>query len=163
TTLFTEYEHGDGKELDTDMVRLGVRTRPWERTQVRSSINSQATENGERTFSNFGLTQGFTYKDNWPFDVGVDQTNTLPGAQLDPRLQIGVQYGIRYVSSTFEGERYAGVSDIIGFDLRRQLTRRFDLGAHVAVLHSWESDVMDHSTGIDVGMTIMKNMWVSLG
>jgi len=83
--------------------------------------------------------------------------------QLDPRLQVGVQYGVRYVSSTFEGERYAGVSDIVGFDLRRQLTRRFDLGAHVAVLHSWESAVMDHSTGVDVGVTIMKNMWVSLG
>ena len=83
--------------------------------------------------------------------------------QLDPKLQLGVQYGVRYVSSTFEGEQYAGVSDIAGFDLRRQLTRRFDLGVHAALLHSWESDVMDHSTGIDVGMTIMKNMWVSVG
>ena len=83
--------------------------------------------------------------------------------QLDPNLQLGVQYGVRYVASTFEGDEYAGVSDIAGFDLRRQLTRRFDVGVHAALLHSWESDVMDHSTGVDVGMTIMKNMWVSLG
>jgi hypothetical protein len=34
---------------------------------------------------------------------------------------------------------------------------------HAALLHSWESDIMDHSTGVDVGMTIMKNMWVSVG
>ena len=297
STLFAEYEHGEGDQLATDMFRLGVRTRPWERTQVRSSVNSQATEYGPRTFANFGLTQGFTWKDRWAFDVGIDQTNTLRGAQLepvnpnaplasgslnedffaafvgasyrrelwqmtsrlehrnsdsedrwssttgwyrepveghamsvslqafdsdqaltdsteavgrfawafrpdssqwivfdrfelkydergdiansfesarivnnlhanwqlDPRLQLGVQYGVRYVSSTFEGERYAGVSDMTGFDLRRQLTRRFDLGVHAALLHSWESDVMDHSTGVDVGMTIMKNMWVSLG
>jgi hypothetical protein len=83
--------------------------------------------------------------------------------QLDASLQLGLQYGVRYVSSTFQGEQYAGVSDIIGSDLRRQMTRRFDLGAHLAMLHSWESDVMDFSTGLDVGMTLAKNVWVSLG
>jgi hypothetical protein len=297
TTLFAEYEHAEGDQLDTDMMRLGVRTRPWERTQVRSAINTQATEYGPRTFSNFGLTQGFTWKERWAFDVGIDQTNTLRGPdlepinpnaplasgsltedffaafvgasyrkelwqmtsrlehrnsdseerwssttgwyrepieghamsvslqafdseqlltdsteavgrfawafrpdssewivfdrfelkydsrgdalnsfkssrvvnnlhanwQLSPNFQLGVQYGARYVSSTFEDETYSGVSDMAGFDLRRQVTRRFDVGVHGALLHSWESDVMDHSTGVDVGMTLMKNMWISLG
>ncbi|MEJ0084480.1 MAG: OmpA family protein [Pseudomonadota bacterium] len=297
TTLFAEYEHASGEELDADTTRFGVRTRPWERTQVKSSINTQASEYGPRTFANFGLTQGFNYKDHWAFDVGVDQTNTLRGAnleplnpnaplasgsltedffaafvgasyreelwqmtsrlehrnsdsenrwssttgwyrepieghamsvslqafdsdmllsdsteavgrfawafrpdssrwivfdrlelkysdqadavntfessrivnnlhanwQLNPALQLGLQYGARYVSSTFEGEKYAGLSDIAGFDLRRQLTRRFDLGVHAAVLHSWESDVMDHSTGFDVGATLAKNVWISVG
>jgi len=83
--------------------------------------------------------------------------------QLNPALQVGVQYGARYVSSTFQDEKYAGVSDLLGFDVRRQLTRRFDLGAHGSMLHSWESDVMDYSTGLDVGMTFAKNIWISLG
>jgi hypothetical protein len=297
TTLYAEYEHASGDQLDSDVTRFGMRTRPWERTQVNSSINTQATEFGPRTFANFGLTQGFTWKDHWAFDVGVDQSNTLRGPdleplnpnaplasgtltddffaafvgaqyhkelwqltsrlehrnsdneerwssttgwyrepveghamsvsvqgfdtsaalgdsteaigrlawafrpdssrwivfdrfemkydehrdvfntfesarvvnnlhanwQLNPSLQLGLQYGARYVSSTFEGEEYAGLSDIAGFDLRRQLTPRFDLGAHLAVLHSWESDVMDYSTGLDVGMTLAKNVWVSVG
>jgi len=97
------------------------------------------------------------------FDSGRVVNNLHANWQLNPAMQLGLQYGARYVSSTFEGEKYAGLSDIAGADLRRQLTRRFDLGAHAAVLHSWESDVMDHSTGVDVGMTVMKNMWVSLG
>jgi uncharacterized repeat protein (TIGR01451 family) len=297
STLYAEYEHAEGAQIETDITRVGMRTRPWDRTQVNSSINSQATEFGPRTFANFGLTQGFAWKDKWMFDVGVDQTNTLRGPdleplnpnaplasgtmsddffaafagvsyrqalwqftsrlehrdsdredrwssttgwyrepleghamsvslqafdsdqaqadessavgrfawayrpdssrwivfdrlelkyedhggtaaafsssrvvnnlhanwQLDADLQLGLQYGVRYVASTFEDERYAGVSDMAGFDLRRQLTRRFDLGVHAALLHSWESDVMDHSTGVDVGMTVMKNMWVSVG
>ncbi len=83
--------------------------------------------------------------------------------QLDPAMQLGLQYGVRYVSSTFEGEEYAGVSDIAGLDLRRQMNPRFDLGFHGAALHSWESDVMDYSVGLDVGMTFAKNIWVSLG
>jgi uncharacterized repeat protein (TIGR01451 family) len=297
STLFAEYEQASGDQIDADTTRIGVRSRPWERTQIKSSINTQATEYGPRTFSNFGLTQGFNYKEHWAFDLGLDQTNTLRGAdlepvnpnaplasgsltedffaafvgasyrqelwqmtsrlehrnsdtenrwssttgwyrepiegramsvslqafdtngllsdtteavgrfawafrpdssqwivfdrlelkyndeasltnsfessrivnnlhanwQLNPALQLGLQYGVRYVSSTFEGEKYAGVSDIAGFDLRRQLTRRFDLGVHAAVLHSWESDVMDHSTGFDVGATLAKNVWISVG
>jgi hypothetical protein len=297
TTLFAEYEHAEGDQIDADTTRFGMRTRPWERTQVSSSIDTQATEYGPRTFANFGLTQGFVYKDRWAFDVGVDQSHTLRGPdleplnpnaplasgsltedflaafvgasyrhelwqmtsrlehrdsdtedrwssttgwyrepveghamsvslqafdsegtlgesttavgrfawafrpdssrwivfdrfelkyddqqagltstessrvvnnlhanwQLNPALQLGVQYGARYVASTFEGDRYAGISDILGFDARRQMTRRFDLGVHTAVLHSWESDVMDYSTGFDVGMTVAKNVWISLG
>jgi uncharacterized repeat protein (TIGR01451 family) len=297
TTLFAEYEHAEGADLTADTTRVGVRTRPWESTQIKSSINTQTTEFGPRTFANFGLTQGFKWKKNWAFDVGVDQSNTLRGADLEPlnpgaplasgsmtedffaaflgaqyrkelwqfttrlehrnsdteerwstttgwyrepveghamsvslqafdtsaqlgdsssavgrlawayrpdasrwivfdrfemkyddqgslqgqfessrivnnlhanwqlnsALQLGLQYGVRYVSSTFAGEKYDGISDIAGFDLRRQLTRRFDLGAHVAALHSWESDVMDYSAGLDLGTTLAKNVWISVG
>ena len=297
TALFAEYEHAEGAQIESDVTRVGVRTRPWERTQVKSSISSQATEYGPRTFANFGLTQGFKWKDHWAFDLGVDQSNTLRGPdleplnpaaplasgsltedffaafvgasyrkelwqltsrlehrnsdteerwssttgwyrepveghamsvslqafdstalmgdatsavgrlawafrpdssrwivfdrlelkyddrgellnsfessrivnnlhanwQVNPALQAGLQYGARYVSSTFEGEKYAGLSDIIGIDARRQLTRRFDLGAHAAALHSWESSVIDYSVGFDVGTTLAKNVWISVG
>ncbi len=297
TSLFVEYERSEGDQIEADVTRFGVRTRPWERTQVNSSISTQATEYGPRTFANFGLTQGFEWREHWAFDVGVDQTNTLRGPdleplnpnaplasgsmtedffaafvgasyrrelwqftsrlehrnadteerwssttgwyrepieghamsvslqafdasalsgeatsavgrfawafrpdsskwivfdrfemkydeelrgpmasdsarivnnlhanwQLNPKLQLGLQYGARYVASTFDGDKYAGISDIAGFDLRRQLSRRFDLGVHGAVLHSWESDLMDYSTGFDVGVTLARNMWVSLG
>jgi uncharacterized repeat protein (TIGR01451 family) len=297
TTLFGEYERAEGRDIEADVTRIGVRTRPWERTQITSSFNSQATEYGPRSFANFGLTQGFKYKDHWAFDVGVDQTSTVTGPDLapvkpnaplasgslsedffaafvgaayrqelwqftsrlehresdseerwssttgwyrepveghalsaslqgfmndgtfgdstqgtarlawafrpdtsrwivfdrlefkydersdvlgetssgrvvnnlhanwqqSPSLQLGLQYGVRYVQSTFEGDSYAGISDLLGADLRRQLTKRFDLGVHAAALHSWESDVIDYSVGFDVGMTIAKNVWVSVG
>jgi uncharacterized repeat protein (TIGR01451 family) len=297
STLFAEYEHADGDQLKADTTRLGVRTRPWERTQVESSINTQATEYGPRTFANFGLTQGFQWREHWAFDVGIDQSNTIRGSQLEPlnpnaplasgtltddffaaflgasyrhelwqltsrlehrnsdtedrwssttgwyrepvegqamsvslqgfttdgalgksadaigryawafrpdssrwivfdRLelkysdqsglaqsfdssrivnnlhanwqlnpstQLGLQYGARYVANTFDGDKYAGLSDVMGVDLRRQLTRRFDLGLHGAALHSWESSLIDYSSGIDVGTTLAKNVWLSVG
>ncbi len=302
TTLYAEYEHAEGDQLSADTTRFGMRTRPWERTQINSSINTQATEYGPRTFANFGLTQGFVFKERWAVDVGVDQSNTIRGAdleplnpnaplasgsltddffaafvgasyrrelwqmqsrlehrnsdteerwssttgwyrepleghamsvslqafdtegmqgssteavgrfawafrpdssrwivfdrlelkyddragtpdagaantyessrivnnlhanwQLDPSLQLGLQYGARFVSSTYEGDEYAGVSDIAGLDVRRQMNKRYDLGLHLAALHSWESDVMDYSVGLDVGVSFAKNIWVSLG
>jgi uncharacterized repeat protein (TIGR01451 family) len=297
TTLFAEYEHAEGRDLDTDMTRVGVRTRPWERTQIQSSVSSTATEFGPRTFANFGLTQGWQINERWALDVGVDQSNTLRGPALEPlnpsaplasgsltedyfasflgaqyrkelwqltsrlehrnadseerwslttgwyrepvrghalslslqafdsdtllaesteanlrmawafrpidsnwivfnrldlkfderddgaasfesrravnnfhanwqpnaRTQWGLQYGGRYVVSTFDDEQYTGYSDLVGVDVRRMLTARFDLGLHGAVLHSWESDVMQHSVGLDVGVTFARNIWISLG
>jgi uncharacterized repeat protein (TIGR01451 family) len=297
TTLYAEYEHASGDQLQADTTRFGMRARPWERTQVNSSINTQATEYGPRTFANFGLTQGFVFKERWAVDVGVDQSNTIRGPdleplnpnaplasgsltedffaafvgaayrrelwqmtsrlehrnsdteerwssttgwyrepveghamsvslqafdtegtlgesteavgrfawafrpdssrwivfdrlelkyddhagvanafessrivnnlhanwQLDPSLQLGLQYGARFVSSTYEGDDYAGVSDIVGMDLRRQMNKRYDFGVHLAALHSWESDVIDYSAGLDVGVTFAKNIWVSVG
>jgi hypothetical protein len=83
--------------------------------------------------------------------------------QPNARTQWGLQYGGRYVVSTFDDEQYTGYSDLVGVDVRRMLSARFDLGLHGAVLHSWESDVMQHSVGLDVGVTFARNIWISLG
>jgi uncharacterized repeat protein (TIGR01451 family) len=297
TTFFAEYEHAEGRDLDSDMTRVGVRTRPWERTQIATSVSSAATEFGPRTFANFGLTQGWQVSERWALDFGVDQSNTLRGAalepfnpmaplasgtvtedyfasfvgaqyrkelwqltsrlehrnadseerwslttgwyrepvrghalsmslqgfdsdslladtleatarfawafrpidsdwivfnrldlkfderddgnmsfesrravnnlhanwQVNPRTQLGLQYGGRYVVSTFDAEKYTGYSDLVGFDARRELNARFDIGLHGAVLHSWESEILEHSAGLDLGVTFARNIWVSIG
>lgn len=84
--LFTEWEHARGDALQSDMTRVGIRARPWERTQVLSSINQELTEFGPRSFANFGLTQGFRFSERWSFDIGLDQSNTLRGARTVPLL-----------------------------------------------------------------------------
>lgn len=83
--------------------------------------------------------------------------------QLDPRTQLGLQLGLRYVASTFDGERYDGLSDLYGVDLRRDLSRRFDVGLHGTWLHSWRSGVSDAAFGVDVGVTLARNLWLSVG
>ncbi len=297
TTLFAEYEHADGRDLAADTTRVGLRARPWERTQIVSTVNQSATEYGPRTFANFGLTQGWQINARWAVDVGIDQSNTVRGADLaplDPRVplasgsltedyfatfvgaqyrsdlwqfttrvenraadsedrwslttgwyrepraghalslalqafdtqaaavdasqatarfawayrpidsdwivfdrlelqfdrrsdlagsydsrrvinnlhanwqwnaatQLGLQYGARFVTSTFGDERYHGFSDLVGVDWRRQLSQRFDLGLHGVALHSWSAAVVRYSTGFDVGVSFARNVWVSVG
>jgi uncharacterized repeat protein (TIGR01451 family) len=299
TSFFAEYEHADGERFDADMTRLGVRTSPWERAQIESSMNQQATEFGPRVFANVGLTQGWQLNERWGFDVGVDQSRTVRGSdvqafdpdvplasgtlgggdflasfigavyqselwtftsrlehrdsddedrwvaaggfyrepiaghafslatqwfdsastngidamagdiqlawayrpassawivlnrldlkhesrtdtagdiesaraidnmntnwQLDERTQLGVQFGARYVRSTFDGERYSGVSTLYGLDVRRDLTHRFDIGLHGTMLSSLRSNVSDQSIGFDVGVTVARNVWISIG
>jgi len=298
TTLFAEYEHADGAELDSDMTRVGVRAVPWQRAQLQSSMAQQATEFGPRVFANVGLTQGWQVSERWALDFGVDQSKTVSGAaaapfnpnvqfasgslngdfiatfigalyrselwtftsrienrnsddedrlvfaggfyrepvaghafslatqyfdsdfasgaaasvadvqlgwvyrpatsawivldrldlkheetsdaggtiesarainnlnvnwQIDLRTQLGVQLGARHVRTTFDGDRYAGTSALVGFDARRDLTSLFDIGIHGAVLNSIDANVSDGSVGVDFGMTLMTNVWVSIG
>ncbi len=307
TTLFSEYEHSDGAEFDSDMTRVGMRTAPWQRATLSSSMAQQSggqfSEYGPRTFANLGLTQGWQINDRWAMDFGLDQSKTVRGSsfvpqalatrnrltplasgslgedflassiaamyrsvdwtftsrverrssdsekrwnyvggfyreavrghafslqanlldsdaglrgdqsaaqvrfswayrpvqsewivldrldlkrdtradtlgmyessrivnnlnsnwQLNSRTQLGVQFGARYVISTFDGERYSGYSDLYGMDVRRDLSERFDVGFHSAWLHSWNAGTSDATAGVDLGVTVARNMWVSIG
>jgi hypothetical protein len=297
-TLFAEYEHAEGTDLETDMTRIGVRATPWNRTRIDSSVSQATGEFGPRTFANVGLTQGWQATERLALDLGFDQSRTLTGPglapvvperplasgsltedffaafagalyrsatwtatsrlehrdgdaedrwlvsaglyreplrgrafsaalrwrssdfssgeddeaaevqlswawrpaesswivldrldlrherrvdgvsvaessrlvnnanvnwQFGPHLQLGLQWGVRWVRSTFDGERYDGLSDLWGIDLRRDLTPRFDVGLHGTALNSWESSVRDFAVGFDVGVTVARNVWVSIG
>jgi uncharacterized repeat protein (TIGR01451 family) len=301
TTFFGEWEHANGDLFDADTTRLGVRTTPWQRAQLQSSINQRATEYGPRLFANTGLTQGWQLNERWMFDFGVDQSKTITPAgapavepfnpnvplasgtldgdfiatfvgalyrtelwtftsrlenrhsdaedrrivsggfyrepvaghafsmtahwfdstfatgadasagevqlgwsyrpttsawiildrldlkhdahsdassdiesarainnlnanwQLDTSTQLGVQFGSRYVRSTFDGERYSGLSTLYGLDVRRELSLRFDVGLHGTMLSSLASGVSDQSVGVDLGVTVARNVWISIG
>jgi uncharacterized repeat protein (TIGR01451 family) len=108
--LFAEWEHADGDALQSDMTRVGVRARPWERTQLLSSVSQEITENGPRSFANFGLTQGFRLSERWSFDVGVDQSNTLRGPGtvplLTPRVPLASGSTSEDFLATFVGTQY---------------------------------------------------------
>ncbi|MGH8189630.1 MAG: hypothetical protein ACREUC_23950, partial [Steroidobacteraceae bacterium] len=298
TTFFGEYEHANGANFDADTTRLGVRTSPWQRAQLQSSINQRATEYGPRVFANVGLTQGWQVNERWALDFGVDQSKTVREAGLEPfnpnvplasgtldndflatfvgamyrselwtftsrlenrnsdsedrrivsggfyrepvaghafsmaanwfdstfangsdasaaevqlawayrpagspwiildrldlkhdarrdiggtfesarainnlnanwqvdqRTQLGLQLGTRYVRSTFDDQRYSGLSTLYGIDMRRDLTMRFDVGVHGTMLSSLKSGVSDQSLGVDVGITLTTNVWISIG
>jgi outer membrane protein OmpA-like peptidoglycan-associated protein len=298
TAFFAEYEHADGQVIDSDMTRVGVRTSPWQRAQLQSSMNQQATEFGPRVFANVGLTQGWQVNEKWALDFGLDQSKTVRGGtpeplnpavplasgsldgdflatfigamyrselwtftsrienrdsdqenrwvysggfyrepraghafslttqwfdselangndtlagdmqfswayrpvesawimlnrldlkdesrkdlsgefqsaraidnlntnwQLNPWTQLGLQFGARYIRSTIDDEKYSGVSTLYGVDFRRDLNTRFDIGVHGTMLSSLQSHVSDAAIGVDIGITIAKNMWVSVG
>jgi hypothetical protein len=83
--------------------------------------------------------------------------------QLDPHSQLGLQFALRSTLSSFTTDRYTGWATLMGFDYRRDLTARFDLGAHGTTLQSWNSHVGDSALGVDVGITLAKNVWISVG
>ena len=83
--------------------------------------------------------------------------------QIDARTQLGLQLALRYSGATFSNDHYAGVASLTGFDFRHDLTRQFDFGVHGTTLQSWNAHVGDSALGLDVGLTAIRNVWISVG
>ncbi len=79
------------------------------------------------------------------------------------RLQVALQYGAKYVFDTIDHAGYSGYTDLSGIETRYDLTKRWDIGLHASVLHSWDAGQIDYRTGASVGCSLAKNTWLSLG
>jgi uncharacterized repeat protein (TIGR01451 family) len=79
------------------------------------------------------------------------------------KLQVGLQYGAKYVLDTFDDQEYAGFVDLIGLETRYDLTNKWDVGVRGSVLHTWQTGQMEYSTGLSVGHTLFENTGISAG
>ena len=107
------------------------------------------------------------YEEQQALDAGSQSWRLVESlnANFKPneRTQLGLQFGARYTRSTFDGERYTGYSDLYGFDVRRDLGSRYDIGLQTYALNSWRSDVHEYALGIDFGVTVARNVWIAVG
>lgn len=79
------------------------------------------------------------------------------------RTQIALQYGAKYVRDSVDGTDYKGYTDLIGAELRYDLTQDWDIGAFGSMMRSVNSGVRDYGMGASVGYNLMENIWLSLG
>ena len=79
------------------------------------------------------------------------------------RTQLSLQYAFKYVRDEFDADAFTGYSDLAGFDLRRSINGRWDVGVNASVFNAYESGTRDYSVGADVGLNLATNMWISLG
>jgi len=81
----------------------------------------------------------------------------------DHKTQIALQYGLKYVQDTIDGDDYSGFTDLIGLEARYDLNEHWDVGIRGNVLHSWSADQYDYSTGVSLGYNIFDNAWICAG
>lgn len=74
-----------------------------------------------------------------------------------------VYYGAKWVKGSFGPDDYTGYIDVVGFDIRRDLGRRFDVGLQGSVQHAWERKSFAFSGGPTVGVSPAENVWVTAG
>ena len=99
--------------------------------------------------------------------------STIKGAKLvnnlnanyrpNPRTQISLQYGAKYVIDTIDGADYKGYTDLIGAEFRRDLSKDWDVGVFASMLRSVNAGVRDYSMGASLGYQVMTNVWLALG
>ena len=102
-------------------------------------------------------TGGITDYDNQKF------VNNLLLNYRDKGIQISPYYGIKYSQDTIDNVNYSGTTDTLGLELRKDLGKRFDIGAHANILRSLEYEQHQYSYGLSVGFTPMTNIWLSFG
>ena len=78
-------------------------------------------------------------------------------------FEASVYYGAKYVYGRYAGERLDGFVDVVGVEMRRDVTARFDLGAQVSVQHSWRSGAVNFSLGTSAGVSPAQNLWLTIG
>lgn len=96
--------------------------------------------------------------DNWRL---VD--NLSSNHKLNRRTGISLQYGAKYLRENIDGLRFSDYMDLVGVESRYDITTKWDIGARVSLLHSWNLKQYDYSTGISTGYNLFKNAWLSAG
>ncbi|MDD4928305.1 MAG: hypothetical protein PHP85_03380 [Gallionella sp.] len=95
---------------------------------------------------------------------GAKLVNNLNANYMpDRRTQIALQYGAKYVRDVIDGTDYKGYTDLLGAEIRYDLTHDWDISAFGSVMRSVNSGVRDYGMGASIGYNLMENTWVSLG
>lgn len=82
---------------------------------------------------------------------------------LNQRNQWSLYYGSKYVMDRIDGTKYSGYTDMLGVEVRHDLTRHWDIGFQASALHAWEPGTVDYSVGPSVGWSPLTNAWISVG
>lgn len=77
--------------------------------------------------------------------------------------QVAIQYGAKYVRETLGDAPYHGFTDLIGLEVRHDLSEKWDLGLHAGMLHSWNGGGRSYQLGLSVGYRMAPNTWVTVG
>ena len=134
--VFVEYENASGRDIETEMSRVGVRASPWSRAQFNSSLTNEMSEFGPRLFANLGLMQGFQVSENWVVDVGYDQTRTVRDPDLrtfDPDRELAFgsfrdDFVAAYVGTLYQSELWSVNSRLEFRDSDREQRSSFVAG-----------------------------------
>lgn len=88
--------------------------------------------------------------------------NTLVNYRGDT-FQVSTYYGLKYARDPTAYATYSGYTDSLGFELRKDLGRRWDIGVRSSALHSLNTRQYEYSYGPSVGFSPATNLWLSLG
>ncbi|MEO9970035.1 MAG: carboxypeptidase-like regulatory domain-containing protein [Hyphomonadaceae bacterium] len=83
-------------------------------------------------------------------------------AVLAERFQVAGFYGFKYSESDFFGDSFSEVTQLVGGELRYDVTKRVDVGLSGSALIS-QNGQTDFQIGPSVGYSPVENTWISLG
>ena len=89
--------------------------------------------------------------------------NFVTNYKPDHYNQFSINYGVKYVIDSFDGDEYNGMTHLLGGEYRHDFTKVIDFGLHAHTLYTANSNSYLYSTGLSVGFQLARNIWLSLG
>ncbi len=82
TQLFSQIEFARSDLISTNTTAIGLRTKPWLGAEASAKLGSSgaAGSDGQRVYSDFGLTQRWKLNDYWQADVALQRVQQLRSA-----------------------------------------------------------------------------------
>jgi len=87
-----------------------------------------------------------------PYDNWRVVNNFVLNYKLEGRTQWSFQYGSKYVTETVEQNDYSGYTDLTGIEGRYDITKKWDVGLRVNMLHSWAIHQTSYGNGASIGL-----------
>lgn len=108
------------------------------------------------------------------FDIGHNEVegetlrtkvvnNLAVNTMLTERTQASFYHGIKYVETDFYGEEASAVTNLVGGEVRHDISPKVDIGGHVFWNSGSASKTAAWAIGPNIGFTPKNNIWVSLG
>ncbi len=91
----------------------------------------------------------------------VNNLNT--NKRISATTQIALQYAFKYVRSEFGATDVTGYTDLTGLDFSKGFAQKWEAGIHASAYHSYASNIVDYGVGIDLGLNVRDNVWITLG
>jgi uncharacterized repeat protein (TIGR01451 family) len=130
-------------------VRLGVVYRPFNHRWTvlnRTDFIFETLDSTELSY------------DNWRLVNIINANYKVMG-----KGQLSMKYGMKYLRDRIDNISYTGFTDLIGLEGRYDIKPKWDVGAVLNVLRTPSSGMTDSRTGVFVGYTYFKDVWVSVG
>ena len=153
----TENENGD---FDTETkLSFGSAWHPKEKDYVFFSRLDLIDSESSSTF-NDSVNAFATVDEN---DTQKIVHNMHYNRKINTKTQIGLHHGIKHVKDENNGVKTTTTVDTGTVELRRDITKRVDVGVHGGYLRDWDDKAMDYVAGVSVGVNPTKNVWMELG
>ncbi|MEZ5997337.1 MAG: hypothetical protein R3B98_01415 [Hyphomonas sp.] len=96
-------------------------------------------------------------------DVAKVVNNLGVNWQGTEKTQVSVNWGVKYQEGDIAGVRVSGVTQLIGTEVRRDISARWDVGVAASALVEQETGTVKYSVGPNVGFSPAENVWLSAG
>jgi len=180
----TRIENRNGTAEDNHSLSTSIQTTPSASLSILSSLTiterSQIT-GAEQTSTDVSLGLAYHPSDSrWilldKLELKKDETTGSEFNGEGKRLinmfnanfktgtwQLSLQYAAKVIDERIKQQNYNSFTDLAGFESRYDLTKNWDIGLHGSVLRAQKLNHYDYSSGISIGHSVAKNIWVSLG